>query len=105
MDNQPLDHTLVLMRMEYLEMPDLKLTRLQARRLWNLSQELCDAALTALVGSGFLWRTTDGMFLRRGLGRSPGTRRGPSGDAPARPDPPTDSRAVPRGARALPEPI
>ena len=56
-------------RMEYVEMPDLKLTSTQARRLWNLSQDACEQALEALVTSGFLWRTRDGSFLRSGLGR------------------------------------
>jgi hypothetical protein len=65
------------MRVEYIEMPDLMLTRLQARRLWNLSQELCDMALAALVHTGFLWETHDGIFLRRGLGRTAGFRARP----------------------------
>jgi hypothetical protein len=51
-------------RMEYGEMPDLKLTSAQARRLWNLSDDSCDAALADLVQSGFLYRTRDGSFLR-----------------------------------------
>lgn len=53
-----------LLRMEYLEMPGLALTAWQAQRLGNLSCELCDGALRALVESGFLWRTTDGRYLR-----------------------------------------
>lgn len=60
---------LLRIRIEYIEMPDLKLTRAQARRLWNLPQEVCDTALARLVGSGFLGLTADGQFLRRGLGR------------------------------------
>ena len=60
---------LLRIRIEFIEMPDLKLSGLQARRLWNLSQETCDAALALLVRTGFLWRTPDDRFLRRGLGR------------------------------------
>jgi hypothetical protein len=64
------DDLLVLMRMEYEEMPDLKLTLLQARRLWDVPLELCDAALGALVERGFLERTRDGSFMRAGRGSS-----------------------------------
>jgi hypothetical protein len=55
---------LVLIRMEYEEMPDLKLTLPQARRLWDVPLELCDTALGTLVSKGFLFRTKDGRFLR-----------------------------------------
>jgi hypothetical protein len=61
------DDALWRIRVEYIEMPDLKLTRAQARRLWNLTQEACDVALAILVRSGFLGQTTDGKYLRRGL--------------------------------------
>lgn len=58
----------VLMRiqMEYVEMPGLKLTLFQARRLWTVPIELCQAALGALVATGFLVQTADGAYLRRG---------------------------------------
>ena len=59
---------LVLMRMEYEEMRDLKLTLLQARRLWDVPLDVCDAALGALVDRGFLERTRDGAFMRAGHG-------------------------------------
>ena len=52
-------------RMEYLEMPDLCLTRWQAARLWNLEPLLCDDLLAALIGEGFLVKTREGLFLRR----------------------------------------
>jgi len=54
-----------LIRMEYLEMPDLKLTLAQARRLFGLPVEECETALEALVTVGFLARNRDGAFLRR----------------------------------------
>jgi hypothetical protein len=52
-------------RMEYLEMPDLCLTRWQATRLWNLEPTICDNLLAVLVGEGFLVKTREGLFLRR----------------------------------------
>jgi hypothetical protein len=55
-----------LIQMEYAEMPELKLTFHQAQRLWNLSTELCERSLTALMRSGFLAQTRDGSFVRRG---------------------------------------
>ena len=58
-----IDDALRRIRVEYIEMPDLKLTRAQARRLWNLPQDACDLALAILVRSGFLGQTTDGQVL------------------------------------------
>jgi hypothetical protein len=52
-------------RGEYLEMPGLRLTGPQARRIWNLDQVQCDAVLRALVESQFLRRTMDGAYVRR----------------------------------------
>jgi hypothetical protein len=53
-----------LMRMEYAEMPGLQLTFWQARRLWNLSEDLCQRVLSTLVASGYLVRTSDGRYRR-----------------------------------------
>jgi hypothetical protein len=64
MQFMPVDEAVELMKMEYAEMPDLKLTFSQASRLWNLSDELCRRALNALTGSGFLIRTPDGVYVR-----------------------------------------
>jgi hypothetical protein len=55
-----------LIQMEYAEMPGLKLTFSQARCLWNLSDELCERALGTLMRSGYLVRTADGGYIRRG---------------------------------------
>ena len=49
---------------EFLEMPGLRLTAPQARRLWNLESTTCDALLSALVDAKFLFRTRDGAFMR-----------------------------------------
>lgn len=65
-----------LIQMEYAEMPGLKLTFWQARRLWNLSDELCERALAALTGSGFLTQTADGAYIRRGTAPTRIKRRG-----------------------------
>lgn len=50
---------------EYHELPGLRLTRLQAQRLWHLDRALCDALLSALVDARFLSRAPDGTFVRR----------------------------------------
>ncbi len=54
---------------EFLEMPGLRLTEPQARRLWALEPSLCSAVLTALVEDGFLLRTREGAFVRVDAGR------------------------------------
>ena len=48
---------------EFLEMPGLRLTERQARRLWNLDSVACANILRALVDGGFLFRTPDGSFM------------------------------------------
>lgn len=52
-------------RGEFLEMPGLRLTSEQARRLWRLDATSCDAVLDALVNSHFLAKTRDGAFIRQ----------------------------------------
>ena len=55
-------------QMEFIEMPEMRLTRAQVRRLLNLPLDPCEVALASLVQSGFLAQTADGAFLhRRGL--------------------------------------
>jgi hypothetical protein len=49
---------------EFLEMPGLRLTEAQARRLWGLDEISCGALLGALVDAKFLFRTRDGAFMR-----------------------------------------
>jgi hypothetical protein len=50
-------------RGEFLEMPGLRLTLQQARRLWLLDERSCEAVLAALVKARFLARTRDGAFV------------------------------------------
>jgi len=57
-------------RGEFLEMPGLRLTPEQARRLWRLDETACAAVLGALVDARFLARTRDGAFVRQD-GNSP----------------------------------
>ncbi len=59
-----IDDAVELIRMEYAELPGLRLTFWQAQRLWNLSEELCQRALGSLTESAFLARTTDGAYVR-----------------------------------------
>jgi hypothetical protein len=56
--------TLVKMQTEWLEMPRLKITRRQARRLWNLSDETCETAFETLIRKGFLVQAPDGAYMR-----------------------------------------
>jgi hypothetical protein len=51
-------------QIEFLEMPGLRLTAPQARRLWNLDPTMCEALLSALVDAKFLLRTREGSFMR-----------------------------------------
>jgi hypothetical protein len=49
---------------EFMEMPGLRLTEAQARRLWGLDAATCSALLGALLDARFLFRTRDGAFMR-----------------------------------------
>jgi hypothetical protein len=54
---------LTRIRGEFSEMPGLRLTLLQARRLLNLDIPTCSAALAMLQAAGFLTTTRDGAFV------------------------------------------
>ena len=60
------DEILHRARGEFLEMPGLRLTVQQARRLWNLETTICETLLSTLVESRFLVRLQDGAFVRAG---------------------------------------
>lgn len=49
---------------EFLEMPGLRVTEAQARRLWGLDAATCSDVLGALIDTSFLCRTRDGAFMR-----------------------------------------
>ena len=59
-----MDDVLQRIQGEYVEMPGLRLTAAQARRLWGLESDVCDALLGALVDARFLAQTRDGAFVR-----------------------------------------
>ena len=50
---------------DFEEQPGLRLTPLQAQRLWGLDGQCAAGMLTALVDAGVLQRTPDGQFVRR----------------------------------------
>ena len=49
---------------EFLEMPGLRLTEPQARRLWNLDAISCTTVVSVLLDAGFLFKTSDGSLMR-----------------------------------------
>jgi len=59
-----MDVLLRRVRAEFLEMPGLRLTRAQARRLWALDEASCDAILAALVEARFLVNSGNVAFMR-----------------------------------------
>jgi hypothetical protein len=63
-DARSTEEVLRRVRGEFLEMPGLRLTESQARRLWGLDASSCNALLGALVDANFLFRTRDGAFMR-----------------------------------------
>lgn len=50
-------------RSEFLEMPGLTLTSLQAARLWALDAPTSEQILDGLVRAGFLARSATGAYL------------------------------------------
>lgn len=53
-----------IIRAEFNEMPGMRLTLAQARRLWSLSHEECEAVLDELVRAGFLMRDERDRYAR-----------------------------------------
>jgi hypothetical protein len=64
-DNARIQDVVSRVRGEFLEMPGLRLTPEQARRLWRLDERSCNAVLHALVDARFLAKTQDGAFIRQ----------------------------------------
>jgi hypothetical protein len=62
--NRPTDDVLNRVQGEFLEMPGLRLTGAQARRLWGLDAAICEALLGVLVDAKFLFKTRDGAFMK-----------------------------------------
>jgi len=62
---QPVHDALIRrVQSEFLEMPGLRLTEPQARRLWGLDAPSCAMVLSNLLSTRFLCRTRDGAFIR-----------------------------------------
>jgi len=55
-------------RGEYSEMPGLRLSAEQARRLWSLDSDTCSRVLGTLVGAGYLHRDPHGRYARTHAG-------------------------------------
>lgn len=62
----PLPNEQLLRRIwgEYVEMPGLRLTRAQARRLWAVDEAVCTELLESLVNARLLVRGADGQYAR-----------------------------------------
>ncbi len=58
-----IDQILKRVRNEFLEMPGLRLTCAQARRLWHLDATTCDAILRRLVSARFLACDANHQYL------------------------------------------
>ena len=59
-----MDQMLWRVRGEFSEMPGLQLTVAQASRLWGLDAVYCADLLHALVGERFLFKASNGTFMR-----------------------------------------
>jgi hypothetical protein len=51
-------------RADFMEMSGLRLTRIQAQRLWSLDADICSAVLSRLVDVRFLSRSRSNTFSR-----------------------------------------
>jgi hypothetical protein len=67
MDHEQVRQAQSRIEREYLEMPGLSLTEAQARRLFGLPCDLCEAALRGLARQDVLVETAHGTYLRRSL--------------------------------------
>ena len=70
-------HASARIQIEFIETPTLKLTIAQAARLCDLPRDVCEAAVSSLVTTGFLSQAGDGRFLRGSLGRHADAILGP----------------------------
>ena len=59
-------------QMIYMEMPEIRLTRHQIRRLLSLPVDACEDAIRGLLTSGFLTESLEGVLVR---GRTVGAPR------------------------------
>ena len=59
----PLDALVARIRGEYREMPGLRLTFVQACRLWQIDAPTCQTVLEQLVREAFLCQTENGSYI------------------------------------------
>jgi hypothetical protein len=59
-----IDQIVGRIRAEFLEMPGLRLTLCQAKRLWGLDEERCAQVLELLIADRCLVRKADGTYAR-----------------------------------------
>ena len=57
---------LLMIRAEYLEIPQLRLTQTQIEHLWGIDSATAEALLRSLVAERFLIRTPEGAYVRAG---------------------------------------
>ena len=57
--------TIQRVRAEFTEMPGLRLTLAQARRLFALRTDICERVLNTLAAAGVVVRAPDGRYSRR----------------------------------------
>lgn len=53
-----------LIEAEFREMPGMRLTDAQIRRLWNLSREVCEVVLDQMCRAGQLMQDDSGRYFR-----------------------------------------
>lgn len=70
------DEVRTRIQMIYMEMPEIRLTRQQIRRLLSLPVDACEDAIRALLTSGFLAESLEGVLVR---GRAPELKPSPTG--------------------------
>jgi hypothetical protein len=59
-----LQEWLQLIRAEFDELPDLRLTHAEVEERWAIDATIAEALLSALVSVGFLRRSDQGMYMR-----------------------------------------
>jgi hypothetical protein len=68
-DAPPLASLVARARGEYLEMPGLRVSVVQACRLWQVDASTCELVLDQLVLEGFLCKSDSGFYVAVGTGR------------------------------------
>ena len=59
------DHLIRIIRSDFKEMPGMRLTRVQFRRLWNLGEVEAEVIVSDLLGQEYLAESRDGRLCRR----------------------------------------